>query len=400
MKQQKNDGITLIGLVITIIVLLILAGVSIAMLTGENGILTKASEVKGKSPEIKAKEEIQLVLNEWQIEKRATTKTIEEFFNAKVGSKEIDKYEIKEDGEIEIYRDNYYVVINNEGEIKQEVQKFIDKTEATYEIISTNEVVYEISILFENQIGIQSVLCPNGTNVNGNNQNSVVIDTYSVESNKTYEFRIQTQEEVEFLTLEIKNSLTQEIAIVENDESGIYPTLYADGIKVPEKTITIQYPEDTKGYYSKDNGTTWSEYSGEIVIDSDIVLKAKYKMKDKITPVVSKNVSSGLAPDALGMQAYNGNLNDCFELIPYKPAFLKVDSSAIGKRITIYGLKRVNSNDSRHFIYFYSSEGNLLTSSDLTWVHQNNGKPNSCNSFKYFTISLFTYLGFFIWIYL
>ena len=35
MKSQK--GITLIALVITIIVLLILAGVTIAMLTGENG---------------------------------------------------------------------------------------------------------------------------------------------------------------------------------------------------------------------------------------------------------------------------------------------------------------------------------------------------------------------------
>ena len=40
MKNQK--GITLIALVITIIVLLILAGVSIAMLTGENSILVKA----------------------------------------------------------------------------------------------------------------------------------------------------------------------------------------------------------------------------------------------------------------------------------------------------------------------------------------------------------------------
>lgn len=39
-KEQK--GVTLIALVITIIVLLILAGVSIAMLTGDNGILTKA----------------------------------------------------------------------------------------------------------------------------------------------------------------------------------------------------------------------------------------------------------------------------------------------------------------------------------------------------------------------
>ena len=43
---QKNGGITLIALVITIIVLLILAGVSIALLTGENGILTKAGDAK------------------------------------------------------------------------------------------------------------------------------------------------------------------------------------------------------------------------------------------------------------------------------------------------------------------------------------------------------------------
>ena len=42
--KRKNNGITLIALVITIIVLLILAGVTIATLTGENGILTRASE--------------------------------------------------------------------------------------------------------------------------------------------------------------------------------------------------------------------------------------------------------------------------------------------------------------------------------------------------------------------
>ena len=44
MRNQK--GITLIALVITIIVLLILAGVSIAMLTGQNGILTRANEAQ------------------------------------------------------------------------------------------------------------------------------------------------------------------------------------------------------------------------------------------------------------------------------------------------------------------------------------------------------------------
>jgi len=45
----RNKGITLIALVVTIIVLLILAGISIAMLTGQNGILNRASEAKEKT---------------------------------------------------------------------------------------------------------------------------------------------------------------------------------------------------------------------------------------------------------------------------------------------------------------------------------------------------------------
>ena len=48
-KQKKNKGITLIALVITIIVLLILAGVSIAMLTGDNGILSQAQRAKSET---------------------------------------------------------------------------------------------------------------------------------------------------------------------------------------------------------------------------------------------------------------------------------------------------------------------------------------------------------------
>ena len=47
--MKNNKGITLIALVVTIIVLLILAGVSIAMLSGQNGILNRASESTWKS---------------------------------------------------------------------------------------------------------------------------------------------------------------------------------------------------------------------------------------------------------------------------------------------------------------------------------------------------------------
>ncbi len=42
--MKNNKGITLIALVVTIIVLLILAGVSIAMLTGDNGILGRGQQ--------------------------------------------------------------------------------------------------------------------------------------------------------------------------------------------------------------------------------------------------------------------------------------------------------------------------------------------------------------------
>lgn len=62
-KLRKVKGITLIALVITIIVLLILAGVSIAMLTGENGILTQAQNASKQTEIAEEKEQIALAYN-------------------------------------------------------------------------------------------------------------------------------------------------------------------------------------------------------------------------------------------------------------------------------------------------------------------------------------------------
>ena len=59
-KKNKASGITLIALVVTIIVLLILAGISIQMLTGDNGILTRAGEAKVTTDEKQIKEKIRL----------------------------------------------------------------------------------------------------------------------------------------------------------------------------------------------------------------------------------------------------------------------------------------------------------------------------------------------------
>lgn len=59
-EKVKENGITLIALVITIIVLLILAGVTIATLTGDNGVLTKASQASEKTVIRQEKEQVEL----------------------------------------------------------------------------------------------------------------------------------------------------------------------------------------------------------------------------------------------------------------------------------------------------------------------------------------------------
>ena len=68
---KKQTGITLIALVITIIVLLILAGVSIVMLTGNNGILTQANSAKTETTHSKIYEAMKLEATSYLTEKNA-----------------------------------------------------------------------------------------------------------------------------------------------------------------------------------------------------------------------------------------------------------------------------------------------------------------------------------------
>ena len=70
---KSTKGITLIALVITVIVLLILAGVTIATLTGDNGILTRASDAKIETIVATVKENLQLEQIEKAIDEEEVT---------------------------------------------------------------------------------------------------------------------------------------------------------------------------------------------------------------------------------------------------------------------------------------------------------------------------------------
>ena len=63
-QKNKQRGITLIALVVTIIILIILAGVSINMIVGDNGIITQAQRAAEDTKQAQEKESIQLAILE------------------------------------------------------------------------------------------------------------------------------------------------------------------------------------------------------------------------------------------------------------------------------------------------------------------------------------------------
>ena len=64
MFMKSNKGITLIALVVTIIVLVILAGIAVAALMGDNGIIKRAGEAKESQRGATVQDEVTLALSE------------------------------------------------------------------------------------------------------------------------------------------------------------------------------------------------------------------------------------------------------------------------------------------------------------------------------------------------
>ena len=104
---RKQNGITLIALVITIIVLIILAGIAISMTLGENGIFTKAKEAKRLQITAEAKEKIGTDILDAQVEAVQKNETLQQSKVEEI----IAKYgELQADGDTIILKDNGYTV--------------------------------------------------------------------------------------------------------------------------------------------------------------------------------------------------------------------------------------------------------------------------------------------------
>ena len=126
MKTKETRGITLITLAVTIVVLLILAGVSINTVVGDNGIIKKAQNSAELTKESEAKEIINRTVMEFYLTNNY--ETLEDFLNDKVLSGKIDKVEKNTDGTLKVWKDNYSVTVENKTNSSNNNDNNVNKT--------------------------------------------------------------------------------------------------------------------------------------------------------------------------------------------------------------------------------------------------------------------------------
>ena len=115
--MKNNKGITLVALVVTIIVILILAGVSISMLTGQNGILKRATEANNTTEVASEKEGIQMAITASQMASDNYTSIKKDGLQSKLNS-----YFGKEKTTLEDNKDGSYTVTMNNSKRKYTIE--------------------------------------------------------------------------------------------------------------------------------------------------------------------------------------------------------------------------------------------------------------------------------------
>ena len=109
-KLKNKKGITLIALIVTMVVLIILAGVSINAVIGDDGIIKKAQESANLTKESEAKEIINRTVLEFGL--TGGYDTLEDFLKTKVPNK-IDSVTNNGDGTLNVSKNGYTVTVEN-----------------------------------------------------------------------------------------------------------------------------------------------------------------------------------------------------------------------------------------------------------------------------------------------
>ena len=186
LKTKEEKGITLVVLVITIIVLLILAGVSIQAITNI-GLFANAKKAKEKSIEAQLKEEISLAIQDIQIEETSNAKLFDMQSLIEKLPEKLSDITIESDGEEskgEYKGYNYRITKDYEVIIEGKANIRI-KTEITPKECTKENVVMNVEIT-SNESPIKRIVEPENLSKNSEGK-------YIVSKNGQYKFTVETE---------------------------------------------------------------------------------------------------------------------------------------------------------------------------------------------------------------
>ena len=155
---RKTKGITLVALVVTVVVLLILAGVSIRLVLDNNGIITRAGDASSRSKEGSAKEKVELMLSDYYMESLGLISFLE-------GQEGVDSVTDNGDGTITVEIDGYEVTVDTSklevtsceksGGVRPEAEYAIYQTtgDATVDGTTYTEVVVTVKVTNKSALG-------------------------------------------------------------------------------------------------------------------------------------------------------------------------------------------------------------------------------------------------------
>ena len=115
MKTKEVRGITIISLVITIVVLLILAGVTVSVLFGNNGVVDNVKERQDSAYSKIAHEEVKKLTMEYDVANSG--ETLEEFLIDKVQEGRIEEVTRKDDKTLIVKKNGYEIEVESENRI-------------------------------------------------------------------------------------------------------------------------------------------------------------------------------------------------------------------------------------------------------------------------------------------
>lgn len=376
---------------ITIIVLLILAGVTLNMVMGENGIFGKANIAKEKTNKSTARETIELKVAEYKTVAASEGKncTIQGFCEYIINNEDISTVEQTETSVIAI-NNGYGFLLNEKLIITEELGIYVAKTDATYVVKSINNNTANVTITMKNNSGIKKITKPNGESLIPTD-NSIEIE-YEITVGNEYIFKVQNSDDKEEdYTLKYTNESKPEI--IDDGTTGAYPVLTSTGVTSSSKTVKIDYG-DSEGqhYYSTDNGSTWNVYENPVSISKKCTIMAKSKSNNNVIQKIDKkDVEASAAADAITSEAFDGNYDTFIKMHPNTPPgtntrYMLVDSSMWGKNV---GIKWWNWDCEGYYstITFLDSNDNELKTYKLpfnTTACEVYNIPDKAYKMKYF----------------